>query len=202
MSTLWFILAGLALIAAVVLMYLDRARPGPAKLSRSEWADVRGLDYTPAMPSLENRWKRGVFDEIDDGHAVEVAGGLYEGSQLYMFDLRYNDVYETPGGKHAEHTETITILALQRPVGSSVVFDLRSENSPAPREEEVNILGAVGRYFAFSDDLDVARRVCDRRMVSFAEAAPEAYDVSEAELAREIIAAERERLAVDPENRP
>ena len=40
------------------------------------------------------------------------------------------------------------------------------------------------------------------RVSTTAEAAPEAYDVSEAELAREIIAAERERLAVDPENRP
>lgn len=177
MSTFWFILAGLALVAAVVLMYLDRARPGPVKHSRAEWANLRGLDYTPAMPSLEKRWKRGVFEEIEDGHAVEVSGGLFEGSQLYLFDLRYTDVYETAGGKPAEQVETATILALQRPIGSTVVFDLRSETSPAPREENVNILGAVGRFFAFSDDLDVARRVCDRRMVAFAEAAPEVIDV-------------------------
>lgn len=177
MSTFWFILAGLALIGAIVLMYLDRARPEPAKHSRSEWANLRGLDYTPEMPSLDTSWKRGVFDEIDDGHAVEVAGGLYDGSQLYLFDLRYVDVFEAPGGKPTEQVETITVLALQRPIGSAVVFDLRSETSPAPREDNVNILGAVGRFFAFSDDLDVARRVCDRRMVAFAEAAPEAIEV-------------------------
>ncbi|WP_038171519.1 hypothetical protein [Tomitella biformata] len=177
MSTFWFVLAGLALLGAVMLMYLDRARPEPAKHSRSEWAAIRGLDYTPAMDSLEGRWKRGVFDEVEDGHAVEVAGGLYEGSQLYLFDLRFADVVETPGGKQSEQVETITILALQRPIGSAVVFDLRSETSPAPREDEVNILGAVGRFFAFSDDLDVARRVCDRRMVAFAEAAPEVIEV-------------------------
>ena len=177
MSTFWFILAGLALVGAVVLIYLDRARPEPAKLKRAEWANLRGLDYTPEMSTLEGRWKRGVFDEVEDGHAVDVAGGLFEGSQLYLFDLRYTDLVDVPGGKQAEQIETITVLALQRPIGSAVVFDLRSETSPAPREDDVSILGAVGRFFAFSDDLDVARRVCDRRMVSFAEAAPEVIEV-------------------------
>lgn len=177
MSTFWFVLAGLALIGAVVLMYLDRARPEPATHSRAEWSSLRGLDYTPAMPALEGRWKRGVFDEVEDGHAVEVSGGLYEGSQLYLFDVRFTDLVEGPGGKQAEQVQAITILALQRPIGSSVVFDLRSETSPAPREDDVNILGAVGRFFAFSDNLEVARRVCDRRMVTFAEAAPEAIEV-------------------------
>lgn len=177
MSIFWFVLAGLALIGAVVVLYIDRARPEPVKHSRSEWAELRGLSYSAVMPSLEGRWKRGVFDEIEDGHVVEVAEGLFEGAQLYLFDVRYTDVYDAPGGKQAEQSETITILALQRPIGSAVVFDLRSETSPAPREENVNILGAVGRFFAFSDDLDVARRVCDRRMVAFAEAAPEVLEV-------------------------
>ena len=41
------------------------------------------------------------------------------------------------------------------------------------------------------------------RVSTTADAAPEAYDVSEAELAREIIAAERERLAGEtPANPP
>lgn len=177
MSTFWFLLAGLALIGAIVLMYLDRARPEPAKHSRSEWANLRGLDYTADMPALDSGWKRGVFDEIEDGNPVEVASGLYDGSQLHLFDLRYVDVVDGSGGKQVEQEETITVVALQRPVGSAVVFDLRSETSPAPREDHVNILGAVGRFFAFSDDLDVARRVCDRRMVAFAEAAPDAIEV-------------------------
>src|SRR5699024_5661242 len=69
-----------------------------------------------------------------------------------------------------------TVVALQRSVGSPVVFDLRAETAPAPEDPGVHILGAVGRFFAFSNDLAVARRVCDRRMASFAEAGPARID--------------------------
>lgn len=173
MSTFWFVLAALALIGAVVLMYLGRRRPQPVAQTRAEWARIRGLDHVEADPGLASRWRRGVFEEYPEAQPIEVAQGLLDGSQMYVMDLRVDTPHQGPG---PDETHVETVVCLQRPIGSPVVFDLRSETSPAPAEDEVHILGAVGRFFAFSDDLGVARRVCDRRMVTFAEAAPECVD--------------------------
>ena len=175
MSTVWFVLAGVCLLAAAVLMYLDRDRPTPPPPSRSQWAEARGLDYRPAAPELEGTWHRGVFDDSREVRIVEVAEGLYEQNQMYVFDVQLPEEH-LEDGEQREAATAITVVAMQRPMGSPVVFDLRSEHSPAPGEDEVEMLGAVGRFFAFSDDLDVARRVVDRRMVAFAEAAPDSVE--------------------------
>ncbi|WP_182358138.1 hypothetical protein [Tomitella gaofuii] len=172
MSIFWFVLAALALIGAVALMYLDRNKPEPAVLGRRDWADARGLVYADAEPGFTAEWRRGVFEEFPHTRAVDVAMGLLDGAQMYVTDI------EVPPqvGQDAAAAQRETVVCLQRAVGSPVVFDLRAETSPAPTEPEVHILGAVGRFFAFSNDLGVARRVCDRRMVAFAEAVPECVD--------------------------
>lgn len=186
MSVFWFVLAAVALIGAAVLMYVDRgrARPNPepaAPRGRADWARLRGLDHAVGEEGLTARWRRGAFEGGPGPAAVDVAKGLLDGSQMYVMDLRSEDSGDSGdsaavGAERAPAAGLGTVVALQRPMGSTAVFDLRSETSPAPGEPDVHILGAVGRFFAFSNDLAVARRVCDRRMVAFAEAVPERID--------------------------
>lgn len=180
MSIFWFVLAALALIGAVALMYLDRSssKSEPAVAGRADWAEARGLVHSDTEPGLTTGWRRGVFEELPDAKAVDVAIGLLDGAQMYVMDLEVPGDRETDAdsGAAASAPQRETVVALQRSVGSPVVFDLRAETAPAPEDPGVHILGAVGRFFAFSNDLAVARRVCDRRMVSFAEAVPERID--------------------------
>ncbi len=179
MSIFWFVLAALALIGAVALMYLDRSsKTEPVVTGRADWAEARGLVHSDAEPGLTTGWRRGVFEEIPDARAVDVAIGLLDGAQMYIMDLEPAGAHEAeaePGAAGAA-PQRETVVALQRSVGSPVVFDLRAESAPAPVDAGVHILGSVGRFFAFSNDLAVARRVCDRRMVAFAEAVPERID--------------------------
>ncbi len=174
MSIFWFVLAALALFGAVALMYLDRRKPEPVVETREDWAHARGLVHSAVEPEITAGWSRGAFEEYQGARAVDVAMGLLDGSQMYIADLEVPAEPAPHGEAPAPQRETV--VCLQRPAGSPVVFDLRSETSPAPTESGVHILGAVGRFFAFSNDLGVARRVCDRRMVAFAEAVPECVD--------------------------
>lgn len=181
MSVFWFVLAAVALIGAVVLMYFDRDRAGgrsePAvPQGRADWARLRGLEHAEAAEGLTAGWRRGAFEGDASPAAVNVAMGLLDGSQMYVMDLRGADGAAGDPEHPAAADGPGTVVALQRSVGSAVVFDLRSETSPAPDEQDVHILGAVGRFFAFSNDLAVARRVCDRRMVAFAEAVSSRID--------------------------
>ncbi|NED61357.1 hypothetical protein G3I15_10530, partial [Streptomyces sp. SID10244] len=89
------------------------------------------------------------------------AFGHYSGAEAAVFDL----------------VDTATVVAVRRAVASAVVVDLRHEDVLAPAEEDVELLGAMGPRVMFSNNLDVARRVCDRRMVALANTTPSYIEV-------------------------
>ncbi|TXI38238.1 MAG: hypothetical protein E6Q56_09300, partial [Mycobacterium sp.] len=68
-------------------------------------------------------------------------------------------------------------IALHRKVGTDVVMDLRLKGMKEPRESDVWLLGALGPRMLYSNNLDAARRACDRRMVTFANTAPECAEI-------------------------
>ncbi|NKU38600.1 hypothetical protein GS901_04580, partial [Rhodococcus hoagii] len=53
-----------------------------------------------------------------------------------------------------------------------VDIDLRLKSTPPPRDSDLNLLGAIGPRVVFATDLEIARRVCDQRMVAFTESVP------------------------------
>jgi hypothetical protein len=70
-----------------------------------------------------------------------------------------------------------TVIALHRKVGTNVVVDVRLKDIKEPRESDIWLLGAIGPRMVYSTNLDAARRACDRRMVTFAHAAPDCAEI-------------------------
>jgi hypothetical protein len=87
--------------------------------------------------------------------------GQIRGEAVYVFDVE----------------DVATVIALHRKVGTNVVLDLRLKGVKEPRESDVWLLGAIGPRMMYSNNLDAARRACDRRMVTFAHTAPDCVEI-------------------------
>ncbi|MGL4304860.1 MAG: hypothetical protein ACRCSF_01795, partial [Mycobacteriaceae bacterium] len=156
MAGIWFSVAALALVGAIALLWLDKRRRSSRGKSRRSWAKSHGFEYASSSLELPLLWKRAPLSAAGSVPAINIASGELHGEPLFIFDLE----------------ETGTIVALHRRLSSEVVIDLRLSSMPIPKDSDVALLGAMGPRIVHSTDLEVARRVCDRRMVSFAKVAP------------------------------
>lgn len=161
MVPLWFTLAALCFVGAVVLLYVDIDRRRGRGRRRKSWARSHGFDYEPESADVVKRWKRGVMSTVGDIAAHNVVLGQIRGEAVYIFDLE----------------EVATVIALHRKVGTNVVVDLRLKGLKEPRENDIWLLGAIGPRMVYSTNLDAARRACDRRMVTFAHTAPDCAEI-------------------------
>lgn len=161
MVPLWFTLAALCFVGAVVLLYVDIDRRRGRGRRRKSWARSHGFDYEPESADVVKRWKRGVMSTVGDIAAHNVVLGQIRGEAVYIFDLE----------------EVATVIALHRKVGTNVVIDLRLKGLKEPRENDIWLLGAIGPRMVYSTNLDAARRACDRRMVTFAHTAPDCAEI-------------------------
>lgn len=161
MTIVYFVIAVLALIGAVALLWLDRQRSSVARHQRAIWGDQHDFKFRESDTKLRKVFHRATMDVPDTVTVQDVAFGHYGGAEAVVFDL----------------AETATVVAVRRTAASPVVVDLRHEDVLAPAETDVELLGAMGPRVMFSNDLDVARRVCDRRMVTLANTAPDYIEV-------------------------
>lgn len=157
MTAMWFGLALIALLGAVALLYIDRARRGQQGRVRQIWAKAQGYHYVPADPDLPSTFSRAAMANQEFLGAVDVVEGVRRGEEFVLFDLE----------------DAATVVAVRREVGSDVDLDLRSRTTPPPKEADMQLLGSLGPRIIFATDLDVARRVCDRRMVAFTHSVPD-----------------------------
>ncbi len=160
-SIVYFLIAAVALIGAGVLLWLDHQRSSVARAHREVWSDAQGFAYRESDTKLRRVFRRAAMDVPDHVEVRDVAFGDYDGAEAVVFDL----------------TETATIVAVRRKAASQVIVDLRHEDVLAPAETDVELLGAMGPRVMFSNNLAVARRVCDRRMIALANAAPPYIEV-------------------------
>ncbi len=156
MTIVYFVIAALALAGAVVLLWLDRNRSAQVHHQRAVWGETHSFKFRDSDSKLRTVFQRAAMDAPDHVLVRDVAYGVYEGAEAVVFDL----------------DETATIVAVRRPAASSVTVDLRYEDVLAPAEDDVDLLGAMGSRVMFSSNLDAARRICDRRMVTLATEAP------------------------------
>jgi hypothetical protein len=161
MVPLWFTLAALCFVGAVVLLYVDIDRRRGRSRRRKSWARSHGFDYERESTDILKRWKRGVMSTVGDVPAHNVVLGQIRGEAVYIFDL----------------DEVATVIALHHKVGTNVVIDLRLKGLKEPRESDIWLLGAIGPRMVYSTNLDAARRACDRRMVTFAHTAPDCAEI-------------------------
>src|SRR5574340_218513 len=156
MTAMWFGLAVIALAGAGVLLYIDRTRRDQSGRVRQIWAKAQGYTYSESDDSLPAHWHRAALAKQEYLGAIDVVRGVRRGEDFVLFDL----------------VETATIVAVRRKVGSDVDVDLRLKSTSPPKESDMNLLGALGQRVVFATDLEIARRVCDQRMVAFIESVP------------------------------
>lgn len=156
MTLIWFGLSAIALAGAIVLLYVDRSRREQNGRVRQIWAKAQGYTYHESDDQLPSHWHRAALARQEYLGAVDVVRGTRRGETFVLFDL----------------PEAATIVAVRRTTGSDVDVDLRLKSTPPPKDTDLNLLGAIGPRVVFATDPDVARRVCDQRMVTFTETVP------------------------------
>ncbi|GAC67252.1 hypothetical protein, partial [Gordonia soli] len=161
MTIVYFVIAVLALAGAGVLLWLDRRRSTGQRHQRAVWGDEHDFKFRESDTKLRRVFRRATMNIPDHIAVQDVAYGHYDGAEAVVFDL----------------AETATVVAVRRSSASPVVVDLRHEEVLAPAEDDVELLGAMGPRVMFSNNLDVARRVCDRRMITLANTAPPYIEV-------------------------
>lgn len=161
MTIVFFVIAALALIGAGVLLWLDRSRSEQVHHQRAVWGQTHSFQFRDSDSKLRTAFHRAAMDVPDHVTVRDVAYGVYEGAEAVVFDL----------------DETATVVAVRRPAASSVTVDLRFEDVLAPAEDDVDLLGAMGQRVMFASNLDAARRICDRRMVTLATEAPNYLEI-------------------------
>ncbi|GEE00050.1 hypothetical protein nbrc107696_04960 [Gordonia spumicola] len=161
MTIVYFVIAALALAGAAVLLWLDRNRSEQVHHQRAVWGQTHSFKFRDSDSKLRTVFQRAAMDAPEHVLVRDVAYGVYEGAEAVVFDLE----------------ETATVIAVRRPAASSVTVDLRYEDVLAPAEDDVDLLGAMGSRVMFASNLDAARRICDRRMVTLATEAPAYIEV-------------------------
>ncbi|MBD0323755.1 MAG: hypothetical protein ICV72_10265, partial [Aldersonia sp.] len=154
---MWFGLAAIALAGAAVLLYIDHVQRRQSGRIRQLWAKAQGYAYTPSDDQLPGTWHRATLAKQDYLPAVDIVNGVRRGERFVMFDLE----------------ENATIVAVRRETGSEVDLDLRLKSMAPPRDADLELLGAIGPRLVFATDLEIARRACDQRMVTYAESLPD-----------------------------
>lgn len=156
MTGMWFVLALIALAGACALLYFDRSRRDQTGRVRQIWAKAQGYTYESVEERLPAKFHRAAMAKQEYLSALDVVRGERRGESFILFDLE----------------ETATIVAVHRKVGSDVDIDLRLKSTPPPKDADLELLGAIGPRVVFATDLEIARRVCDQRMVAFTESVP------------------------------
>ncbi len=177
MSTTLIVVGVIVLVAAVVVLVLDVRYRSARSRARREWAGRHSARYAVADPVLTGQWRYGPFSRGGAGTALELVSGEPGGNALYLFDLEQ-------GGAVVS-----TVLALRRPTTSDTTVELRlgSEaasadgDGAAASEAGMDLLGPVGSRYAFTNDLESARRAVDQRLVLTVEATGEDVSVLWAE---------------------
>ena len=168
-TVVWFVLAGLVALVAVGVLVVDQRRRTHHTRQRQAWAQASGARHVSADPVITAQWRHGPFAHGGAGRALDLVTSQRWGATLHVLDLEQRG--QVVG----------TVVALRRPVASSTVLELRTGTSSPPRESEMDLLGPVGPRFAFTTDLESARRAVDERLVALAEEVGEDVDVVWAE---------------------
>ncbi|WP_446225216.1 hypothetical protein ACTWPB_09010 [Nocardia sp. IBHARD005] len=153
MTAMWFGLAAIALVGAIVLLYFDRVQRQRTGHARQMWAKSQGYTYVSVEPALASTWRRGALAKLGYLSAVDVVSGIRKGEKFVLFDLE----------------DAATLVAVRRQIGSEIDVDMRLKTAAPPKDHDLELLGAIGDRVVFATDPEIARHAVDQRMVGFIE---------------------------------
>ncbi|MFR9750579.1 hypothetical protein ACL02S_06040 [Nocardia sp. 004] len=154
MTAMWFGLAAIALIGAIVLLHFDRLQRQRSGHARQVWAKDQGYTYVSVEPALPSTWRRGALAKLGYLSAVDVVSGIRKGEKFVLFDLE----------------DAATLVAVRRQIGSDIDVDMRLKTTAPPKDHDLELLGAIGDRVVFATNPEIARHAVDQRMVAFIEA--------------------------------
>jgi hypothetical protein len=165
-STVWFVIAVVAVLAGVVLLLSDRGGggvpTGSGARDRKKWAAMRGWEYLDSDPVLPSRWRYGTISQGGPGVARRLmSGGIPtpDGDrQAYVFD------HEQAG----RPTSVLVAVHVGEPLPAAV--ELRLPSAPLPDDAGLDLLEPVGKRYAFVADADAARPLLTPRLAAAADA--------------------------------
>lgn len=153
MTAMWFGLAAIALVGAIVLLYFDRVQRRRTGHARQVWAKAQGYTYVSVEPALASTWRRGALAKLGYLSAVDVVSGIRKGEKFVLFDLE----------------DAATLVAVRRQIGSDIDVDMRLKTASPPKDADLELLGAIGDRVVFATNPEIARHAVDQRMVAFIE---------------------------------
>ncbi|MEU1547266.1 hypothetical protein [Nocardia sp. NPDC005745] len=154
---MWFGLAAIALVGAIVLLYFDRLQRQRTGHARQVWAKSQGYTYVSVEPALPSTWRRGALAKLGYLSAVDVVSGIRKGEKFVLFDLE----------------DSATLVAVRRQIGSDIDVDMRLKTAAPPKDHDLELLGAIGDRVVFATNPEIARHAVDQRMVAFIENLPD-----------------------------
>ncbi|MEV6319756.1 hypothetical protein AB0M45_00975 [Nocardia sp. NPDC051787] len=157
MTAIWFGLAAIALVGAIVLLYFDRLQRQRTGHARQVWAKSQGYTYVSVEPALPSTWRRGAMAKLGYLSAVDVVSGIRKGEKFVLFDLE----------------DAATLVAVRRQIGSDIDVDMRLKTAAPPKDHDLELLGAIGGRVVFATNPEIARHAVDQRMVAFIENLPD-----------------------------
>lgn len=169
----WFVIAGIALIAGAALLFMDKRRGADGVKDRKKWAALREWEYLDTDPVLPSRWRYGTIHQGGPGVARNLMSGdvpTPDGPrQAYVFD------HEQAGRL------TSVLVAVQVKELLPAAVELRLPSAPLPDDAGLDLLEPVGERYAFVADADAARPLLTRRLADASDAVGEDVELLWAE---------------------
>ncbi|MFC5233419.1 hypothetical protein [Pseudonocardia zijingensis] len=160
-STVWFVIAVIALLLGAALLLADSRRGSGAK-DRKRWAALRGWEFLDSDPVLPSRWRYGTIHQGGPGVARNLISGdvpTPDGPRMaYVFD------HEQAG----RLTSILVAVQLQEPLPAAV--ELRLPSAPLPDDAGLDLLQPVGERYAFVSDAGAVRPLLTPRLATAADA--------------------------------
>jgi hypothetical protein len=160
-SSVWFLVAGVALVVGVALLVADRSSPGGGARERRRWAAAHDWEYLDADPVLPSRWRFGTVHQGGPGVARNLVTGQVptpDGPrQGYVFD------HEQAG----RVSSVLAAVQVAAPLPAAV--ELRLPSAPLPDDAGLDLLEPVGARYAFVSDADAVRPLLTTRLADAAD---------------------------------
>jgi hypothetical protein len=145
----WFMIAGLAAAAGIVLLALDHGHHSAHQRERRRWAALRGWRFVPSDPVLADRWRHGVIARGGAGLARDIVIG----SLFTPLGRRLAQVFDHEQGGQVS---SVVVAVQRRAPGADLVAELWLVDRPLPQGPDLTMLGPVGDRVVLVSDQDQA----------------------------------------------